>query len=348
MVREGGTAQLIHFFRGRPGRGVAAVVGIIFLTGLLMVIVRPNQPRQDGKTLSSWLEELHKTPKHHDYCRRSFRLSAMPPANELRNKQAIEAIQEIGADALPFLLRRLSYTPLSDATKAVRSSFGVSGSKMAAEAIDGFIALGDRATPAVPELVSFLSRSAPVRLRAKKSLSAIGKNAVPILKKMIEKRRGDSRVRALSALATLHRDKESFHRDMVETVVNALESDHLKVRNRTARILDIFSAHADLVVPALIESVDDPSFPVRYNSLISLLNVGTMPMPREVVPALESRVANARPRLRAVIYAIFGDYGANAQSAIPLLETAVQTENEKIRAAAKKALRNIRSDLKSR
>jgi hypothetical protein len=114
-----------------------------------------NEPVFQGKGLGEWL----KTRRNPD--------GSFP-------KDAVDAIQHIGTNAIPALLARLVYT---EPPFGLRSP--VSGT-VQVEAICAFIVLGENAIPALPQLRMFMDgTNGDLAVRAMMATCGTGSNAIP-------------------------------------------------------------------------------------------------------------------------------------------------------------------------
>ena len=125
----------------------------------------PNEPSYGGKPLGEWL-------KAHD---REGKFS----------KDAEEAIQQIGTNAIPSLLKRLVYT---------WPPFGSRAYKINIDAVRGFIALHEQARPAIPQLELLMDgTNKDFALYALLSTCGTGSNAGPYLVKGLTNQFADVR-----------------------------------------------------------------------------------------------------------------------------------------------------------
>jgi len=135
-----------------------------------------DDPVYDGKPLGEWL-------KMHD--REGF-----------LSKEATNAIQHIGTNAIPALLRRLTY---------VQPPFGLRTYEVNVISMDGlrgFIALGEKAVPAVPKLEALMDgTNANLASFAMIATCGTSSNALPVLIKGLTNQFADVRNAAASQLA---------------------------------------------------------------------------------------------------------------------------------------------------
>jgi len=153
---------------------VVVLAGIIVAAVVVAVVwPREREPEYGGKRLSEWLA-IYQSPEYND-------------------KQAAEAVRQIGTNALPYLLGWLRYEQPAWKSKLapayakwprplVKYSikkwlWGVEGQRQVETAIVGFGILGPDAAAAVPELNRLVqnTNSARPSLRARIALACIGR-----------------------------------------------------------------------------------------------------------------------------------------------------------------------------
>ena len=131
-----------------------------------------NEPVYGGKSLGEWL-------KTHD-------------ADGKFSKEAEDALRQIGTNAIPALLARLVY---------VQPPYGLRAFEINIDAVRGFIVLGDRAKPILPELQVLMDgTNKNVVLLAMLAASGTGSNAIPLLTKGLTNQFADVRNEAANTL----------------------------------------------------------------------------------------------------------------------------------------------------
>jgi hypothetical protein len=132
-----------------------------------------NEPSYEGKSLGEWLT------MHQD----GWGLST----------NAVNAVRQMGTNAIPALLARLNFKD---------PVFGIPRYDISMGGVSGFIALGDRAIPALPALESVMdSDDQDLAIRAMMATLGTGTNAFPALAKGLKSRFPDLRNEAAHSLA---------------------------------------------------------------------------------------------------------------------------------------------------
>src|SRR5437870_5559609 len=76
--------------KGRYKKAILLLLGVGAVTFVLTALMHPNEPVHQGQRLSKWLEELDRSPY---------------PSQG--SEQATKAIETIGSNAVPYLVRML-------------------------------------------------------------------------------------------------------------------------------------------------------------------------------------------------------------------------------------------------
>ncbi|MGA3144913.1 MAG: hypothetical protein ABSF10_18080 [Verrucomicrobiota bacterium] len=250
---------------------VAALVGV-------MLMLFGREPRYLGRSLVSWLEQIHD-----------------PPWDETQVQQAKDAVRAIGAKkALPTLLKLIKATddPASQwiAVKSEELKIGFlkwhSADDFHELGLAGFEALGTNAAPAVGALTKLLDEP-DTALNAFGGLACIGKPAELSMCRGITNR--DERVRQASVLrlASVTDDVEIY----INRIKGCLEDPSAYVRNAAVDGIGTQSAAPDLAVPLLITALNDSSDFVSSSAAGWLGDFGTNAL--SAVPALSNLVEHA-------------------------------------------------------
>ena len=158
-----------------------------------------DDPSYEGKRLGEWLK-MHE--RQGDY--------AFSP-------EATNAIHHIGSNAIPALLRRLVY---------VEPPFGLPAYEVNMDAVQGFLMIGDQATPALPHLQALLDgTNQSLVLYAMVSSLGAGTNAIPILSKGLTNQFAEVRGQAASSLAEVIANRFPEHREEVISLLTNLVND---------------------------------------------------------------------------------------------------------------------------
>jgi hypothetical protein len=119
-----------------------------------------REPHYDGRSLSYWLDLFKRSSIIHN--------EAEILLKEDQSKQSREAIRAIGTNALPCLLEWIAYEPSAPKTRVLRVVCRIVPENnytrpflmslfrrdlQAADAVAGFLILGESAVPAIPDLV---------------------------------------------------------------------------------------------------------------------------------------------------------------------------------------------------
>jgi HEAT repeat protein len=159
----------------------------------------PDDPSYEGKRLGEWLK-MHE--RQGDY--------AFSP-------EATNAIHHIGSNAIPALLRRLVY---------VEPPFGLPAYEVNMDGVQGFLMIGDQATPALPQLQALLDgTNQSLVLYAMVSSLGTGTNAIPVLTKGLTNQFAEVRGQAASSLAEVIANRFPEHREEIISLLTNLVND---------------------------------------------------------------------------------------------------------------------------
>jgi len=158
-----------------------------------------DDPSYEGKRLGEWLK-MHE--RRGDY--------AFSP-------EATNAIHHIGSNAIPALLRRLVY---------VEPPFGLPAYEVNMDGVQGFLMIGDQATPALPQLQALLDgTNQSMVLYAMVSSLGTGTNAIPVLTKGLTNQFPEVRGQAASSLAEVIANRFPEHREEIISLLTNLVND---------------------------------------------------------------------------------------------------------------------------
>ncbi len=269
---------------------------LLFCSAGLLLVLWPlsshaDEPEYRGRELSSWLQD--------------FAIGRFPDME--KDRDAVQAIRAIGADAIPVLTERLKTTSSSlDFTQDIHT-------------VSAFESLGAEARLAIPDLIELL---APAYDAARESTSEPSAR--------LNDRKSDAAAGALRAIG----------RDSVPPLIEALDAEKTEIRFGAAMALVNFSSQAKDVVPALIKALEDNDCDVRWRAARSLGMLRAMP--EVTVPALVGRLHDD-PATNVRCYAMMalGKFGSMAKSSATDLRKATTDDDPVIRSYAKKALKQV-------
>ena len=278
--------------------GVFVVVSAVLLT-------HSNEPKYQGRALSYWTEHLALTEK-----------ADGPPQADCSI-----AVQHIGTNAVPFLLRWIQYTPgttwMSRFQDRIHLSVGAAidvydrRAALAYGSAHAFEALGPAGQIALPKLARLANdpSSQDNRYLYVQALAGIGTNALPALIGVITNRNNNARTFAMSAIETIGTNAEPA----IPALLDCLREPDQHVAGCAASTLGSLQLRSDLVVPALKEVLQDE------RSLLQLF------------------VINALAR-----------FGPEAREACPLLVRFLDSPDNHVRSIATNALTQIAPDMLTR
>jgi HEAT repeat protein len=250
---------------------IAVVVGVV-----LMLLAR--EPRYQGRSLISWLEQIHD-----------------PPWDEMQVLQAQDAVRAIGAKkALPKLLKLIKTKddPVSRwiAVKSEEFKIGFfkwhSADDFQELGLAGFEALGTNAAPAVGALTKLLDEPGNTFI-AFGCLACVGKSAEFALCRCITNQDVYVRQASVLKLASVTDDVEVY----IGRIKGCLEDPSEFVRSAAVEGIGVQTSAPDLAVPLLVTALKDSSDHVSSSAAGSLADFGTNAL--SAVPALSNLVEHA-------------------------------------------------------
>jgi hypothetical protein len=284
----------------RPGRRSIILVSCIIFAVIAAFIFWPGErePEYQGKTLSEWLA-----------------INGKSNISAAEADKAVRAIQTIGTNALPWLLRWVDYEPSATRTKMdsladklpgwmrqtrlVRRFVIDRGIFNAEYARGGFGLLGEQAKPAIPALVQKLRQSGLFgrSQRLADSLSSLGKGALPPMLELLADKDIQANTRlaivvALQGMVSLGPEL----RPAIPVLTQCLEETNEALVWESSRTLGVFALLPNLSVPALAKAVGSPHAPVRQSALRALSSFGQKALPGlpAVVRALDDSDRHVR------------------------------------------------------
>jgi HEAT repeats len=235
---------------GKKRRILLAALLVVLLSGFGWWLLRPSEPSYKGKPLSEWLEEAEGT----------------------NSMEAEDALQHIGTNAIPSLLRMLQANDSPFKLKCIALlgrqnliNIEISNAKdKNLEASVGFKSLGSNAAGATSELVEIFK--APVsgfsQIITADVIGDIGPtatNAIPSLVQGLKAKNAMVRRESALALGRIHGNAA----EVVPEMVKLLHDPEPFVRQCAAIVLGEFGTNGTAAVPTLVAKLEDPSEYVR-------------------------------------------------------------------------------------
>ncbi len=245
-------------------RGFILAVAVIVVVGsAIALFLESREPVYQGKPLSFWLRAYH-IP--------SFSGATPTPSapGEPSSGDADKAVQAMGTNAIPALLRRLQYNEPSwkaslrdDMARwipSLRNQYQY-GNEKNHQAMLAFSALGSNAAPCVPQLIAlydehpdpFLRQYIPAVLA---SIGPAARQAVPILLRAVTLTNNAIRVNSVTALGKIHADEAA----VVPALTNCLRDPYREVERNAIWALWEFGPKAEAAVPALLQVLRDEKY----------------------------------------------------------------------------------------
>jgi hypothetical protein len=296
------------------------VLALFALVGIGVVAFWPGErePEYNGKKLSEWLRAYEL-----GYSNESDRRLV-----ERDQAAAADAIQHIGTNALPWLLKRIAYNPpawkqkMAPFTARIPSRmlahWYTEGERLGWDALQGFRVLGSRAAPAVPELAQMIkngTRRGVGRDWPMNALSYIGRDGFPALLAAL----GNPKTEFQAAMCICEMAEHGV--DVSQAIPALLLIDHAEDYARKRGEANPGSREVDyaFVLPRL-------TFEKRQPSLI---------------PALTNCLQHTNNDVRVEAAKALGRIGAEARQAVPALREALEVRVVAVQEAAINALERI-------
>ncbi len=231
---------------------VLAVLLVAFLGVIIWQACCTHEPVYQGKPLSFWLEGCDPGNINHAHLK-----GQSPPTWS----QANAAIREIGTNAIPTLLRmleqpdsrfKLIIIKLLQKQHFIKAPLAPVNHNL--NAYFGFVALGSRASNAVPRLIEIFDRDpAPVPQQAVPAIlggfGPAAAQAVPALLRAVTHTNAIVRGNAIYALRQIYAASNL----VVPALIKCLSDPDARVRALAARSLGSCGRDAQSAVPALIQ-----------------------------------------------------------------------------------------------
>ena len=279
--------------------------------GVFVVIVnRDREPRYQGRPASEWLEALA--------------LSGSQPSrvrDEIAYADAQTALEHLGTNAIPLLLKWIAYEPkLSNSKQSIASFINKSSFARRStwiqrwlypkdrqairidSAVVGFAVLGPGAASAAPELarLATFSTNSVIGHRAVDALARIGPVALPALLSVITNRDAATRFYATRCVRNL-------------------------------------GTNAVSAIPTLILCLTNPVVAGAAFETLGHLKLE----PELVIPSLMKMAGDHDPLLRSWAILTLGDFDQESRRAVPTLVAALADNEAAVRESATNALQSI-------
>jgi hypothetical protein len=249
--------------------------------GLAFWLAPSREPSYQGRRLSAWLYDL---------------------GMKQDDTNAIAAIWAIGTNAVPHLVRAVSYkpgrvrdlwfSPAEVLLRLLKRPFYDPSKLRCAGALQGFAALGPASSNAVPPLAALLG-DPHMGILAAGSLSMIGPIALSSLTPALTNSSSRVRFNALVAVGRLGTNGRPAQVAVLCCLPDTNVVDGASVRTMAAFVLGEMHFEAEKVVPALTNVLNDADYAVRALAVQSLGKFGTEARP--AVPALTRALADPDP-----------------------------------------------------
>jgi HEAT repeat protein len=200
-------------------------------------------------------------------------------------------------------------------------------------AVSHLASLGERASPAVPELIPLLGTE--VAYMAQTVLLAIGPPAVPALEKALLHPEPKIRARAAAALG------EIGAKPFLKPLAPLLKDPDPQVRLQAAAAMDQISGDPRALLPILIEGLSSKEEMVRCMALRFLWQMGPRAAP--AIPAILKRLDDEEPGMIAGAVNTLGRIGPAAGSAVRELKNRLRFAPADLASDIKSALSDIES-----
>jgi hypothetical protein len=286
----------VAFFAFRTGskrrRRLVWLLGMIVVGGAMVFLLKKDsdEPSFEGRRLSEWLEDL---------------------GFDSDSTNALAAVHAMGTNAVPYLIRHLSWKPnrsryfLFYGANKVRATlhlrkkpFNDPRELRYSGAYRAFKGLGPTASNSVPALAAMLDQ--PYRGRgAAFALMNIGSPAIPVLAQALTNDSPRVRLYALEAVCFLDTNAPWALPGVWRCLGDTNVVEGRSVGYPALGMFCCLCRDATLLVPALTKLLNDPDGNVRSMSLINLGELGAQSS--AAVPAITGLLTDPDPvvRLRA-------------------------------------------------
>jgi HEAT repeat protein len=286
----------------KVNRKIILLVGVIAVSVFLVIwhFMQPErkEPVYHGKTLTKWLKQL-------DDGEVGGISSSQLPSRTPEQIEATEAIHDIGAEALPYLMEDIHLHPREDAFRFrmqrrlndfLRRWFGThiyfddttEEDRVRWRAAQGLAALGPLARPAVPELQRLLLTNfwhSSIK-EAAYALATVGPEGAAILTNAVQPTTEWSGMCAIWALGQHPAAGTNF----IPFLISATSSPSEGTSEGAIQVLGLFHTDAEEVIPALTRALTGTNSSVAGSAAWALGKFG--PQAASAVPLLQSLTIN--------------------------------------------------------
>jgi hypothetical protein len=209
-------------------------------------------------------------------------------------QKAVEAVDNIGTNATPYLLAWIQFEPQPGPFRSkLANPYNWGGGRVSfrdrllyefrsrrerlAEGADtAFQVLGARATPAIPELTRLMnSRTAPITaLRSALALARLGTNGLPALLAAIDDPEHQNRFVALKAIGMFLGSEPHL---VIPVLTNCLNSTDRSIRCWSVTALGDIGGRAVVALPALTNALSDPDPRVSQQAICAIEKIAPEP-----------------------------------------------------------------------
>ncbi len=280
---------------------------LLLLLGLCLIICaryafrsRPPDPSYNGRPLSEWLLLYGRSNGHLQ--------------SDAVSQEAAMAIRHIGTNALPLLLAWSDYEPpmlryhlttfaqkmpswLQRSRPMQRLYTNLEADERSRYAVYAFAALGQTASPAIPELARRASRPRhPIpsirRDHAMLALGYIGKPAVPTIAILLANPDNGENPWLYQCVEFVGTNAAP----LVPAIVQNLQHTNAFIVGLNVALLGNLHVEPHLAIPALTKCLSDPRRDVRMEAPPALIRFGELARP--ALPALTNALSDSDPDVR--------------------------------------------------
>jgi HEAT repeat protein len=267
---------------------------VLALSGIILLPMYPREPRFQGRTLTSWLQQCNDTPLDE-----TQRLSeAQTAVRSMPIKKVLSRLLNlVGAKDDPVSVWMI------DKSDKFRIQFlkWHSAQDFQQLGIAGFEVLGTNAAPAVEELAELLDEKDHT-FTAERCLVFIDKPAETVFCRALTNQDSSIRQWSVDNLAAMTDDVGVY----IDRIKPRLEDSSEAVRVTTVDAIGIQTSAPELAVPILVATLRDSSEETRLHAINSLANFGTnalvaFPILTDLVEHSDENTASAALRTLIII-----------------------------------------------